>query len=68
MMTFNQLKTDVYSIALQKFGQLTPEVKQRLDVELNAIEKNGKTELIVVLWWLFQDLKSNDVCAKLHLL
>ena len=31
MMTFNELKIDVYGIALQKFGQLTLEVKQRLD-------------------------------------
>ena len=67
MMTFTELKTDVYEIAQAKFGQLKPEVVQRLDVELNAIEKFGKTELIVVLWWLFQDLKSNDVCAKLDL-
>ena len=67
MMTFTELKTDVYEIAQAKFGQLEPEVLQRLDVELNAIEKFGKTELIVVLWGLFQDLKSNDVCAKLHL-
>ena len=66
-MTFTELKTDGYEIAQAKFGQLKPEVVQRLDVELNAIEKYGKTELIVVLWWLFQDLKSNDVCAKLHL-
>lgn len=67
MMTFTELKTDVYEIAQAKFGQLKPEVVQRIDVELNAIEKFGKTELIVVLWWLFQDLKSNDVCAKLDL-
>ena len=67
MMTFNELKTDVYGIALQKFGQLTPEVKQRLDVELDAIEKYGKTELIVVLWKLFKHFEGNDVCAKLRL-
>lgn len=48
MMTFNELKTEVYEIAQTKIGQLTPEVKQRLDVELDAIEKYGKTELIVV--------------------
>ena len=59
MMTFNELKTDVYGIALQKFGQLTPEVKQRLDVELDAIEKYGKTELIVVLWGLFKHFEGN---------
>ena len=39
-MTFTELKTDVYEIAQAKFGQLKPEVVQRLDVELNAIEKH----------------------------
>lgn len=52
MMTFTELKTDVYEIAQAKFGQLTPEVKQRLDVELNAIEKYGiislKRRLMVI--------------------
>ena len=31
-MTFTELKTDVYEIAQAKFGQLEPEVVQRLDV------------------------------------
>ena len=67
MMTFNELKTDVYESAQAKFGHLTPEVQQRLDAELDGIEKYGKTELIVVLWWLFKHLEKNDVCAKLSL-
>lgn len=67
MMTFNELKIEVYEIAQSKFGQLTPILKQRLDIELIAIEKYGKTELIVVLWKLFKHFEDNDVCAKLHL-
>ena len=67
MMTFNELKTTIYEIAQAKFGELTPEVKQRLNVELNAIEKYGKTELIAVLWRLFKHFEDNDVCAKLQL-
>lgn len=67
MMTFNELKNDVYEIAQAKFGLMTPEFKQRLDVELNAIERYGKTELIVILWWLFQDLAEKNIYTKLRL-
>ena len=46
METFNELKNDVYEIAQAKLGQLTEEIKQRLDFELDAIERYGRTELI----------------------
>ena len=40
MITFNDLKSQVYEIAQQRFGHLTEDIKQRLDVELVAIEAN----------------------------
>ena len=66
MKTFKELKNDVYEIAQTKFGQLTDEVRQRLDSELDGIEKYGRTELFVTLWRLFMDLSEKDICVKLR--
>ena len=37
MKAFKELKNDVYEITQTKFGQLTDDVRWRLDLELNAI-------------------------------
>ena len=66
MKTFNELKNDVYEIAQTKFGQLTDEVRQRLDSELDGIEKYGRAELFVTLRQLFMDLSEKDICVKLR--
>lgn len=41
MKTFKELNNDVYEIAQTWFGQLTDGVRQRLDSELDGIEKYG---------------------------
>ena len=65
MKTFKELKNDVYEIAQATFGQLTYEVRQRLDSELDGIEKYGRTELFVTLWRLFMDgLKRKTVPSE----
>ena len=66
MKTFKELKNDVYEIAQTKFGQLTDEVRQRLDSELDGIEKYGRAELFVTLRQLFMDLSEKDICVKLR--
>lgn len=66
MKTFKELKNDVYEIAQTKFGQLTDEVRQRLDSELDGIEKYGRVELFVTLRQLFMDLSEKDICVKLR--
>ena len=66
METFNQLKNNVYEIAQAKLGQLTDDIKQRLDLELGGIEKYGRSELICTLWWLFNELSAKDICVKLR--
>lgn len=66
MKTFKELKNDVYEIAQAKFGQLTDDVRLRLDLELNAIEQYGRAELLVVLWWLFMDLSEKGIGVKLR--
>ena len=64
MKTFNDLKTRVYEIAQQRFGYITDNIKQRLDTELNAIKKYKRTELIICLWRLFNNLSKKGICAK----
>ena len=66
METFNELKNDVYEIAQAKLGQLTEEIKERLDFELGAIERYGRTELISTLGWLFNELSNKDIYVKLR--
>lgn len=66
METFNELKNDVYEIAQAKLGQLTEEIKERLDFELGAIERYGRTELICTLGWLFDELSNKDIYVKLR--
>ena len=66
MKTFKELKNDVYEITQTKFGQLTDDVRLRLDLELNAIEQYGRTELLVALWRLFTDLSENGIGVKLR--
>ena len=61
METFNELKNDVYEIAQAKLGELTEEIKERLDFELGAIERYGRTELICTLGWLFNELSNKDI-------
>ena len=66
MKMFNELKNDVYEIAQTKFGQITDEVRQLLDSELDGIEKYGRAELFVTLRQLFMDLSEKDICVKLR--
>ena len=66
MKAFKELKNDVYEITQPKFGQLTDDVRLRLDLELNAIEQYGRTELLVALWRLFTDLSENGIGVKLR--
>jgi hypothetical protein len=56
----------VYETAQVKLGQLTEDIKKRLDLELDAIEKYGRAELFSTLWWLFNELSAKGICAKLR--
>ena len=66
MKAFKELKNDVYEITQTKFGQLTDDVRLRLDLELNAIKQYGRTELLVALWRLFTDLSEKGIGVKLR--
>ena len=67
METFNELRYKVYEVALIKFGYLTYEIKQRLDIELAAIEKCDSTTILVCLWSLFDNMSKNNICSQLRI-
>ena len=67
MITFNDLKSQVYDIAQQRFGHLTDDIKQRLDVELAAIEKYDNSAVIACIWRLFDELYKNNICSQLRI-
>ena len=67
MITFNDLKSQVYEIAQQRFGHLTDDIKQRLDVELAAIEKYDNSAVIACIWRLFDELYKNNICSQLRI-
>lgn len=64
MKTFNEFRDKVYEIAQIRFGALTDEIKRRLDVELKAIERCGKINLLVCIWRLFDEMSKNNIFAK----
>lgn len=65
MKTFKEFKKKVYEAARIKLGHLTDDAKQRLDLELSAIERFNKTELFTCLWRLFDELSKNNICSQL---
>lgn len=67
MKTFNEFRDKVYEIAQIRFGELTDEIKHRLDVELTAIARCGKTNLLVCIWRLFDEMSKNGIFAKLSI-
>ena len=67
MRTFNEFRDKVYENALIKFGHLTDEVKQRLDIELATIEEYDCTAILVCIWMLFDEMPKNNICSQLRI-
>ena len=67
MITFNELKSQVYEITQQRFGHLTDDIIQRLDVELAAIKKYDNSVVIACIWRLFDVLYKNNICSQLRI-
>lgn len=65
--TYNEFRNNVYERAMIKFGHLADEVKQRLDIELAAIEKYDSTATLICMQRLFNELSQNNICSQLRI-
>ncbi|MGM0366713.1 MAG: DNA polymerase III subunit alpha [Actinomycetota bacterium] len=55
------LENICYRGAEERYGALTPEIKQRLDRELSVIKKMGFSEYFLIVWDFVNFAKKNDI-------
>ncbi|MDD5430379.1 MAG: DNA polymerase III subunit alpha, partial [Candidatus Omnitrophica bacterium] len=58
---FNYLKTTCYKNISQRYPKAEKSVKERLDYELNVIEKTGFSSYFLIIWDLVKFAKENHI-------